>query len=245
MKAMHQIIRIALLAALLLCVNGCGVIDYFLLPPPEDTAQELFEAGQEAMKTKDFPAAAEYFTKLKDRYPFSPYTPQAEIGLGDAYFMGQDYGQAAEAYKEFETLHPRHEQISYVLYQIGKSYFHQFRSIDMPQAHVAEAIEYFTRLAQVYPDSKYAPEAKEYVARCRRYMAEHEVFVADFYWRTERYSAAWRRYRYVSENFADLPEVAQYAAKRAELAYLRSQESASQQERERSQGSWKQWFDWL
>ena len=242
---MHTSARTVLLALLLLLVSGCGVIDYFLLPPPEDTAQELFEAGRDAMKEKRYSAAAEYFAKLKDRYPFSPYTPQAEIALADAYFMAEDYSQAAEAYREFETLHPRHEQIPYVLFQLGKSSYNQFRSIDMPQAHVSDAVEYFTRLSQAYPDSKYTPEAREYVVKCRRYMAEHEIFVADFYWRAEHYSAAWRRYRFVTENFTDLPDVVQYAAKRAELAYLRSQETASQVERERIQGSWKQWFDWL
>lgn len=242
---MHTPARAFLLVLLLLAVSGCGIIDYYLLPPPEDTAQELFEAGQDAMKEKRYASAAEYFAKLKDRYPFSPYTPHAEIALGDAYFLGGDYSQAAEAYREFETLHPRHEQIPYVLFQLGKSSFHQFRSIDMPQSHVAEAIEYFTRLEHSHPDSRYAPEAREYVVKCRRYMAEHEVFVADFYWRSERFGAAWRRYRYVTENFSDLPDVAQYAARRAELAYLRAQEMDSAQERERIQGSWKQWFDWL
>ncbi|MEW5772082.1 MAG: outer membrane protein assembly factor BamD [Thermodesulfobacteriota bacterium] len=242
---MHTSVRTALLALLLLMVSGCGVIDYFLLPPPEDTAQELFEAGQDAMKEKEYSRAAEYFARLKDRYPFSPYTPQAEIALGDAYFLDEDYSHAADAYREFETLHPRHEQIPYILFQIGKSLYRQFRSIDMPQAHVAEAVEHFTRLAEAYPDSKYTPEAREYVVKCRRYMAEHEVFVADFYWRSAHYSSAWRRYRYVSETFTDLPDVAQYAARRAELAYLRAQEDASQAERERVQGSWKQWFDWL
>jgi outer membrane protein assembly factor BamD len=242
---MQQTFRVGILLLLLLSMTGCGIIDYFFLPPPEDTAQELFESGQDHMKAKQFAKAAEAFARLKDRYPFSPYTPQAEIGLGDAYYLGEDYSQAVEAYREFENLHPRHEQIPYVLFQIGRSNYQQFRSIDMPQAHVADALEYFNRLVQAYPDSKFAPEAREYMVKCRRYMAEHEVFVADFYWRAEHYSAAWRRYRYITENFTDLPDVAQYAAKRADLAYLRAQENTSTKERERIQGSWKQWFDWL
>ena len=242
---MHKSARTVVLVLMLLLVSGCGIIDYYFLPPPEDTAQELFEAGQEAMKEKHYSLAADRFSKLKDRYPFSPYTPRAEIALGDAHFLAQDYDKAADAYREFETLHPRHEQIAYILYQLGMSYYKQFRSIDMPQAHVSEAIEYFTRLSQTYPDSKYAAEAREYIVKCRRYMAEHEVFVADFYWRSGHYSASWRRYRYITENFTDLPDVVQYAAKRADLAYLRAQEDASQAERERVQGSWKQWFDWL
>ncbi len=242
---MHKPFRVGILFLLLLSASGCGIIDYFFLPPSEDTAQELFESGSEHMKAKQYTKAAEAFARLKDRYPFSPYTPKAEIGLGDAYFLAEDYGQAVEAYREFENLHPRHELIPYVLYQIGRASYNQFRSIDMPQSHVAGALEYFTRLSQAYPDSKYAGEARDYMVKCRRYMAEHEVFVADFYWRSEHYGAAWRRYRYITENFTDLPDVAQYAAKRADLAYLRAQEDQSTKERERIQGSWKQWFSWL
>jgi outer membrane protein assembly factor BamD len=242
---MKRALSVCILALWLLSATGCGIIDYFLLPPPEDTAQELFEAGTEAMKEKAYMRAAEAFSKLKDRYPFSPFTPRAEIALGDSYYLAEDYEHAADAYKEFDSLHPRHELTPYVLFQLGRSHFNQFHSIDMPQSHVGEALEYFGRLSQSFPDSQYAPEAKEYMVRCRRYMAEHEVFVADFYWRSERYSAAWRRYKFISETFTDLPDVVQYAAKRAEMAYVRAQEDDNQKERERVQGTWKQWFDWL
>ena len=243
---MQQPFRVGIVLLLLLSVSGCGVIDYFFLPPPEDTAQELFESGQEHMKAKEYAKAAEAFARLKDRYPFSPYTPQAEIGLGDSYFLGEDYSQAVEAYREFENLHPRHELIPYVLFQIGRSNYLQFRSIDMPQAHVADALEYVTRLAQAYPDSKYAPEAREFMVKCRRYMAEHEVFVADFYWRAEQFGAAWKRYMYAAENFKDLEEVLDYAKLRAELSYLEYQKTLTKEERERIDGGWKVWLKkWL
>jgi len=242
---MHKPPRLFLTLALLLLLPGCGIIDYFFLPPPEDTAQEIFEAGQDAMNEKKYDNAAEYFTKLKDRYPFSPYTPRAELALGDAYFLDNRFDEAVDAYKDFESMHPRHERIPYVLYQIGVSNYNQFKSIDMPQEHVAEALEYFVRLMETFPDDAYAGEAKKHVQNCRRYLAEHEIFVADFYWRVERYGAAWKRYQSIASEFKDLPDVVDYALKRAEIAYLRFQKNRSKEERERIQGSWKQWFDWL
>lgn len=242
---MKRILSLLGIAVMALWLGGCGVIDYFYLPAPEDTAQELYEGGQEAMKDQRYDDAAEYFTKLKDRYPFSPYTPQAELGLGDAYYMDGSYAEAADAYSEFESLHPRHEQMPYVLYMLGKSYYKQFKSIDMPQDFVGQAIESFTRLVQSYPGSKYEEEAQSLILECRRYMAEHEIFVADFYWRTERYGAAWERYHYVMDNFQDLPEVVDYATKRADLAWVRHRAMTSEEEREDVQGSWKDWFDWL
>ena len=238
-----------LLTALLLLFlwgsMGCGTVDYFCLKPPEDTAQELAEAGRAAMAEKDYDAAIEYFTKLKERYPFSPYTPDAELALGDAYFLDEQYKAAVDTYKEFESLHPRHKAIPHVLFQIGLANFKQFDSIDRPQTNMEEALQYFRRVQQGFPETPYAEKAGDYITQCRRYQAEHELFVADFYWRREDFGAAWKRYAYVAEEFAELPKIQDYARDRQEIAYLRYQQHRSQTKREEEQGSWKQWFDWL
>ncbi len=77
-------------------LSGCGIIDYIYLPPPEDTAQELFEAGNDAMREKNYSAAIGYYTKLKDNFQFSPYALEAELSLGDAYFWDEDWLESYE-----------------------------------------------------------------------------------------------------------------------------------------------------
>ncbi len=234
------------LCLLLLLLQGCGIIDYYFLPPAEDTAQELYEGGREAMSTKDYYQAIELFTKLKDRYPFSPYTPMGTIALGDAYFLEQDYGQAADTYKEFEAMHPRHEEIPYVLYQIGVSNYKRSESIDMPQSNLQEALQYFYLLEQTFPDTEYGKEAADYIVKCRKRLAEHELFVADFYWKTDRYGAAWKRYVYVVENYSDLSEIQEYAKLRAQLSYLEYRKTLANEEREKVEGDWAAWLKhWL
>ncbi len=49
---MRKTFCLAGLLALLLAVQACGLIDYYFLPRPEDTAQELYEAG--ILTDKDF-----------------------------------------------------------------------------------------------------------------------------------------------------------------------------------------------
>lgn len=49
--------RHLVLAACLLLLSGCGIIDYFFLPPPEDTAQELYEGANDAMQEKNYSQA--------------------------------------------------------------------------------------------------------------------------------------------------------------------------------------------
>lgn len=240
-----NILRFCVLAGILVLNSGCGVVDYYFLTPPEDTARELVEAGNEAMQSKEYGTAIEYYTKLKDRYPFSPFTPEAELKLGDAYFLDEQYRAASESYKEFEALHPRHEAIPYVLFQIGVSGYKQFDTIDLPQHSISEALDYFRRLAETYPGTPYASEAEEYILKCRRHQAEYEIFVADFYWRTERYEAAWHRYTYVAKEFSEIQDVQNYAQARGRIAYLKHQEAASIRSMEEESGSWKEYFDWL
>jgi len=235
-------IKPAFVFLLLLLLNGCGVIDYYFLPPAEDTAQELYEAGRESMSSKDYYQAIDLFTKLKDRYPFSPYTPMGTIALGDAYFLEEDYTLAAETYKEFESMHPRHEEIPYVLYQIGVSNYKRSETIDMPQTNLQEALQYFYLLEQTFPDTEYGKEAVEYIVKCRKRLAEHELFVADFYWNSDQYGAAWKRYVYVVENYNDLPEVFDYAKLRAQLSYLEYRKSLAEAERQKVEGEWSRWL---
>lgn len=234
------------LVVMVAALSGCGLIDYYFLPPPEDTAQELYEAGVEAMQDQDYGDAGEYFIKLKDRFPFSPYTLKAEIAVGDAYFLDEKYALAADAYKEFEIMHPRNEETPYILYQVGLSNYYQFKSVDLRQENVAEAIEYFNRVRDAYPGTEFAEKATEFIAKSRRILAEHEVFIADFYWRAEKYGPAWNRYKYIVENFPDVPDLHEYARKQAQFAYFEYQKFLSEYERKQVHSDWIDWIgDWL
>lgn len=237
---------VMLLMVQLALVSGCGLLDYYLLPPPEDTAQELFEAGLDAMKSKDYGDAADYFNKLKDRFPFSPYTLKAELALGDAYYLDKKYPEAADTYREFESMHPAHKEIAYVLFQIGMSSYKQFRSIDRKQDNIKLALEYFYRVEQGYPKTKYAKEARKYIMNSRIILAKHELYTADLYYRLDRFGAAWQRYKYVVENFPDVPELQKFARKRAQESYYEYQKTLSDNERMRLQDSWLLWLkNWL
>lgn len=237
----------ALLPCLLLTlfISGCGIVDYYFLTPPEDTAQDLAQAGFESMEAKDYRQAITYFTKLKDRYPFSPYTVAAELALGDAYFLSEQYDAAIQTYLEFESLHPGHESIPYVLFQLGMSHLKQFRSIDRPTENLERAIQYFSRVQQSYPQTPQAKDAPQFIVQARTHIAEHELYVADFYWRRKQYGPAWRRYDAVAREFSDITEIADYATRQADFAYYRFQKQQSREDQEEREGSWKRLLEWL
>lgn len=240
-----RLLRLASVVVLGLCVSGCGIIDAFYLPPPEDTAQELFEAGNDAMREKDYASASGYYTKLKDNFPFSPYALEAELSLADCYFLDEEWEMASDAYQEFETLHPRHQAIPYVLYNIGISNINGYPSIDRPTTQIEEAYSYFQRLHESYPGSEYGILAQAKMKECRTIMAEHELFYADFYFRMARYTSALVRYNHILEEFQDVPDIYQHAQEKVKSAFVLEREQRGEATRVQREGSWRDWFQWL
>lgn len=240
--------RKLLLSGMLACtlfLSGCAYFDQYFLPAPEDTVQEVFEAGNDAMREKNYRQAITYFTRIKDEFPFSPYALDSELALADAQFLDGEYWQAAEAYKDFETLHPRHEAIPYVLYQTGMSLKNTYRSIDHSATEVSEAIEYFTRLQQEYPETEYGKKAAEQILACRKTLAQREIFIANVFWGMENYQSAYTRFQHVVRNYPDVKEEAEYARTKSEAAYLKFRQNEAQSTLEHQEGSWKDWFRWL
>lgn len=228
-----------------LVLSGCGALNPFSGSKGPDTSQALLEAGQKAMEEGDYSQAAEYFQRIKEDHPFSRETAEAQLGLADAYFRQDKHSKAESAYKEYESLHPGDPEIPYVLFRIGRCNLRQFVSIDLSQQEVREAEEYFTRLVQAYPQSEHTGEAREQIQKCRKLRAYHEVYVADFYMRTEKYRAAWRRYTHVRDNFTNLEKCVEYARERAREAYFLALKQSSEEARIANRGSWKEWFNWL
>lgn len=242
---MRTFIHFFCASVLVVNLTGCGIIDLFYLPVPEDTAQELIEAGNDAMRDKDYSAAIGYYTKLKDNYQFSPYAIEAELSLADAYFLDEEWGQAIEAYKEFESLHPRHGAIPYVLFNIGMANRNLYLSIDRPIAPIEEAYSYFKRITEAYPDSEYMEKSSEMMVECRRLMAEHELYIADFYYRMGKYGAAWMRYKNLVDNFKDVTDIYSHAEEKGQAAFIKHREQQAKETREKREGTWKDWFNWL
>lgn len=212
---------------------------------PDSSAAFIFESGNDAMRDKNYVLAVKYFNRLKEDYPFSPYTIEGELSLADSYYLDQEWLLAADAYKEFETMHPRHEAMPYVLYQIGMSNLQTYTSVDRPPTLVAEAYSYFRRLHETFGRHEYAAKAVDRMNECRRIMAEYEVYTGDFMYRTKNYMAAWRRYVIVMEQYTEFTDLAVYASLRKPIAYFEYMKKSNELTRREREKTWHRFFKWL
>ncbi len=181
---------------------GCAWFQQERVRSPEELASQ----GMEQFDGKDYGDAVKTFTLLKERYPYSRYAILAELKLADAYFNDERYPEAISAYEEFARLHPKNEASPYVLYQIGECHYHQILTIDRDQTSTRQAILAFERLVKSHPGSPYEENAVKKVRFCRQHLADHEVYVGRFYYKSKHYQAALARFQGVLNGYEDVLE---------------------------------------
>ena len=158
---------------------------------------DLYVQGVNLLTKKKYSDAIEKFMKIKEDFPFDPMTTIAQVKLGDAYFAKEEYLLASGVYEDFFNAHPEDENIPYVLRRLGESYTQLSPTIDRDQAYTVKAIERFTYLKNRYPQSTYAKDVDARIDELTDKQAAHELYVGEYYHRTERYNASILRLEYL------------------------------------------------
>ncbi|HUK39854.1 MAG TPA: outer membrane protein assembly factor BamD, partial [Candidatus Acidoferrales bacterium] len=168
---------------------------------PDPTAEALFDEGMRNFNEKKYVRALDAFNKIKTDFPFSPQLTDAELKIGEAYYLNEQYPEAINAFKDFQSMHPTNENIPYVVYRLGEAHFDQVTTTDREQKNTEIARGYFETVIKNYPQSKYAAPAKEKLAKCIGYLAEYDYNVASFYYQQEKYPAARDRFEEIVRKY--------------------------------------------
>jgi outer membrane protein assembly factor BamD len=174
-----------------------------------DDAEGDYKAGVELLADKTYPEADKFFERVKTKYPFSKYAPLAELRLADSKFAQELYPEAVEAYKQFVQLHPTHDEVDYAELRAGLAHFRDAPGsfVLFPPAHekdqrqLERAAEVLSKFLEKYPKSKYAPEARKTLDQANARLAEHEWYVAEFYFKRKRWAGAVGRYETLVDKF--------------------------------------------
>ncbi len=197
--------KLAFLLMVIVCVAfaACSARD----PDIDKSAQELAKNGMDEFTEKDYKKSIKYFEKLRDWYPFSKFAKLAELKIADAHYHLEQYDDAIFAYEEFEELHPKNEAIPYVIHQIGNCHFEQLDTIDRDQTPALKAIETYKRLIKNHPDNPLSKEVAEKIRICQKSLAENQLYIGHFYYRTKHYKSALARFQSVASTWNEFPEI--------------------------------------
>lgn len=216
---MNSAFKVLSLAALALVLPACSTLQSaFSSSDPNapvtygtDAASNL-KLGDEALENKNFIEAEKYFDYVRSKYPYLEAAKTAELRLADTEFDKESYDTARDKYESFVKLHPEHPRVDYAAYRAALTHYKQIPNdlfilppaFEKDQTEVHGAVKAMNDFIKLYPKSKYVPEAQKVIADARKQLAEHELYVADFYAHRKHWSAVVHRLQNVVNNFSGL-----------------------------------------
>ena len=173
----------------------------------EGEPEILYKGALARFNKRDYSEALKKFEELKSSFPDSPpYTVWAELKIGDCHFFKKEYVEAIAAYEEFKKIHPSHEEIPYVQFQIGMSHYNQMHTLDRDQTPTKKALSSFEYLVANYPPGLFTAKAKEKIVVCKKRLADHEFYIGNFYYKHGKFQAAASRFEGLLQTYPKNPE---------------------------------------
>ena len=175
-------------------------------------AQANLAKGNDAFKSKSYLDAEKYFEYVKTKYPFLDAAKEAEIRLADIDFDREKYTEARDRYQNFVKLHPTHPKVDYAAFRAALTHYKDMPSEffilpparEKDQVQVRAANKAMTDFVRSYPNSAYLPEGKKILEDTKHRLAEHELYVAEFYAKRGRWAAVAQRLETVADKYSGL-----------------------------------------
>ncbi len=202
-------LALALLPILLL--GGCSFFGEQEDVTKDWSASKLYAEASAELNSGGYENAIKYYEKLEARYPFGRYAMQAQLDVAYAYYKADKPEEAIAAADRFIKLYPQSPFVDYAYYFKGivnynrsVDFLDRFIPTDRSQRDPGSALDAFNDFAEVvkrFPDSKYAPDARQRMLYLRGNLARNEVNIAKFYVKQGAYLAAVDRCNHVIRHY--------------------------------------------
>lgn len=198
-------------------LGGCGTKSFDTDEYRGYSAQQLLVLGENKTAKKEYEDAAKYFEALEAIYPFSPESRQGQLDMMFVDYQRDEYDLTRAAADRFIQLYPADKDVDYAYYlkglsflkrnhMLAKKFWHSGRHETLDSSGLIIAYHAFYDLVTRFPDSSYAADAVGRMRVIKSVLADHELYLANFYWRRGAYVAAINRALPVVRNFSTLPQ---------------------------------------
>lgn len=178
-------------------------------PDYSSDAETNLKRGNEDFENKNYLEAQKYFEYVRAKYPYLEAAREAELRAADTLFEREQYLEARDAYESFVKLHPTHPKVDYAAFRAALTHFKEIPSDffllppseEKDQTEIANALLAMNDFLRTYPKSEYGPKAKEVVQDTRKRLARHELYVAGFYQKREKWRGVVGRLETVSRDY--------------------------------------------
>lgn len=211
----YRLLCLLLLSAAGLLQGGCGSLEKDATSKWD--ADRLYNEARSELQNGSWGHARELYEKLEARYPFGRYAQQAQMEIAYCYYKEGESADAIAATDRFLKLNPNSANADYVYYLRGLVNFIQpplllgalvrYQISERDPKALYESFEAFKELVTRFPGSRYYDDAMLRIGFLRTALADHEVRVADYYYRRGAYLAAVNRAQTAVREYQGAPAI--------------------------------------
>lgn len=208
-----QPVRMTLLAAAL-SLAACAS-----KTPPDPTVNwspnRIYSEAMDERNSGNYEKAIGLFEKLEGRAAGTPLAQQAQLEKAFAHYKAGEQPQAVATLDRFIRLHPTSPALDYALYLRGLVNFNDNLGLfgalarqdlsERDQKAAKVSFESFKELAERFPDSRYAPDARLRMTYIINSLAQSEVHVARYYLQRGAHVAALNRAQQAVTDYQGVP----------------------------------------
>ena len=141
-----------------------------------ENPEGLYATGLRQMKLGSWDEAILSFERVRNHFPFNQYSVLSELRVADCLYEKGSYLEAADAYRGFARLHPRHAEMDYVVYRSARSDFKLAPNVaQRDQTHTRRGLRRLRAFEGRFPSSEYLPEVLKLRARAGRRLSRAAV----------------------------------------------------------------------
>jgi outer membrane protein assembly factor BamD len=210
-----SVVCASVLAAGALLMAGCSST------PVDKTAgmspAKIYAEAKEVMGNGQWERAILLLEKLEGRAAGTPLAQQAQLDKAYAQYKSAEPAQALATLERFMKLHPVSPAMDYAIYLKGMVNFNddlglfaKFTRQDLAerdQKASKESFESFKELVDRFPESRYAPDARQRMSYIVSSLAQYEVHVANYYFKRGAYLAAVNRAQIAVTDYREVPAI--------------------------------------
>ena len=182
----------------MLALGACGTTEE---PYIERPVNELYNQAMDDLQAGEDKKAAKLFDEVERQHPYSSWATKAQLLAAYAHYQANEYDEAVSALDRYIELHPASPDVPYAYYLKGLSYYERISDIHRDQEMSEQARRVFEELANRYPDSEYARDARLKIDLCDDHLAGKEMVVGRYYLQRGYYLAAINRFKTVLDKF--------------------------------------------
>lgn len=181
------------------------------------SVEKLYAEAQDEAAAGNQERALKLFERLEGRAAGTLISQQAQLQQAYLQYRTGEKAQALATLDRFIKLHPTSPAFDYALYLQGTINFNDDLGLfgrlskqdlsERDQQAARDAYQSYKRLVDQFPQSKYAPDARERMNYIVNSLAAYEVHVARYYFRRGAYNAAINRAQQTVQEFQRTPSV--------------------------------------